>query len=68
MKRINVKVDCNIKNKKNVVGDEFKPQKKDMILLNRLNEKGFIEPLTKKELLEIFDSFNLKKEKKKEEL
>ena len=68
MKRIIVKVDCNIKNKKYVVGDEFKPQKKDMILLNRLNEKGFIEPLTKKELLEIFDSFNLKKEKKKEEL
>lgn len=57
MKRIIVKTECNIKGKKYVVGDEFKPKKCDMPLLNRLNEKGFIEPLTKEELIKINESF-----------
>lgn len=64
MKRIVVKVDCNIKGKEYIAGNEFKPKKSDMALLNRLNEKGFIEPLTEKELAEISKSFN--KSKKKE--
>lgn len=66
MKQIIVKTECNIKGKKYIVGDEFKPKKSDMYLLNSLNEKGFIEPLTKDELLEISNSFCLKKSKKEE--
>ena len=66
MKRIIIKRECNIKGKKYIVGKEFKPKKNDMYLLNKLNEKGFIEPLTKEELLEISSSLNLKKRDKEE--
>lgn len=61
MKKIRFKENCTVKGKKYIVGDEFKPKKEDMLLLCRLNEKGFIEPLTKEELLEISNSFNLAK-------
>lgn len=64
MKQIIVKEDCNINGKKHIKGDEYKPNKGDMLTLCRLNEKGFIEPLTKEELLEISSSFKLKKKKK----
>jgi len=66
MKQILIKRDCIIKGKKYTNGDEFKPKKDDMLLICRLNEKGFIEPLTKEELLEIPSSFILKKKKKEE--
>ena len=66
MKQIVIKKECNIKDKKYNLGDEFKPKKEDMALLCKLNEKGFIEPLTKEELLEISSSFNLAKLKKLE--
>lgn len=66
MKQIVVKKDCIIKNKKYVAGDLFKATKQDMFLLCKLNEKGFIVPLTKEELLEISSSF--KSKRKKEEL
>lgn len=64
MKKIIVKVQCNIKGKEYIVGAEFKPKKNDIPLVNRLNEKGFIEPLTEQELIKISESFN--KSKKKE--
>ena len=66
MKTINIKRECNIKDKKYVVGDTFKPTKEDMPLICRLNENGFIEPLTKEELIEISNNFKLKKKKKEE--
>lgn len=61
MKQIIVKETCIIKGKRYVEGDEFKPKKEDMPLLCRLNEKGFIEPLTRDELLDISGSFILEK-------
>lgn len=66
MKEIRFKENCTLKGKVYQIGDEFKPKKEDMLLLCRLNEKGFIEPLTKEELLEISSSFNLAKLKKLE--
>ena len=66
MKTINIKTVCNIKGKKYIVGDTFKPTKEDMLLVCRLNEKGFIEPLKKEELIEISNNFKPKKKKKEE--
>ena len=57
---------CIIKDKKYAEGDIFKPKINDMFLICKLNEKGFIEPLSKEELLEISSSFILKKKKKEE--
>jgi len=68
MKQIIFKVNCNLKNKEYKKGDIYKPKKEDMSLINRLNEKGFIEPLNQKELLEIANSFYLKKKNKEESL
>lgn len=65
MKQIKIKENCNINGKRYEIGDEYKPRKEDMLTLCKLNEKGFIEPLTKDELLEI--SNNLNKKTKKEE-
>ena len=67
MKKIVFKVRCNLKGKEYQVGQEYKPKKNDMPLINRLNEKGFIEPLTYEELLEISNSFDLPRGKDKEE-
>lgn len=61
---IKVKKICNIKGKKYEIGDEFKPKKEDMPLVIRLNEKGFIEPLSRTELLELSNSFNFDKKGK----
>lgn len=66
MKTIEIKRECNIKGKKYMVGDIFKPTKEDMLLVCRLNEKGFIEPLKKEELIEISNNFKPKKKKKEE--
>ena len=66
MKTIEIKRECNIKGKKYIVGDIFKPTKEDMSLICRLNENGFIEPLTKEELIEISNNFKPKKKKKEE--
>lgn len=66
MKTIEIKRECNIKGKKYMVGDIFKPTKEDMSLICRLNENGFIEPLTKEELIEISNNFKPKKKKKEE--
>lgn len=68
MQQIKFKIQCNLKNKEYPVGGVYKPKKGDMPLINRLNEKGFIEPLTETELLEIANSFNFKKKKKEESL
>ena len=67
MKQIKFKVQCNVKNKEYKKGDIFKPKKENMSLINKLNEKGYIEPLTEKELLEVYNSFNSKKIEKEEE-
>lgn len=66
MKQIMIKKNCIIKGKEYVKGKVFKPKKEDMLLVMRLNEKGFIEPLTKEQLLELSSSFILKKKKKEE--
>lgn len=66
MKTIKIKEECNIKGKKYIVGATFKPTKEDMPLVCRLNENGFIEPLTKEELIEISNNFKPKKKKKEE--
>ena len=66
MKTIKIKRECNIKGKKYEVGDVFKPTKDDMPIVCRLNENGFIEPLTKEELIEISNNFKPKKKKKEE--
>lgn len=58
---IKIKKICNINGKRYEIGDEYKPKKTDMSLINRLNEKGFIEPLSKEKLLELSNSFILKK-------
>lgn len=58
---IKIKKTCNINGKRYEIGDEYKPKKTDMSLINRLNEKGFIEPLSKEKLLELSNSFILKK-------
>lgn len=63
---IKIKNVCNINGKRYEIGEEFKPKKTDMPLIKRMNEKGFIEPMTKEELLELSNSFNLVKSKKKE--
>lgn len=63
---IKIKNACNINGKRYEIGEEFKPKKTDMPLIIRMNEKGFIEPMTKDELLELSNSFNLVESKKKE--
>lgn len=63
---IKIKNPCNINGKRYEIGEEFKPKKSDMPLIIRMNEDGFIEPLTKEELLIIFKNFNLKRNRKKE--
>ena len=63
---IKIKNACNINGKRYEIGEEFKPKKTDMPLIIRMNEKGFIEPMTKDELLELSNNFNLVKSKKKE--
>lgn len=63
---IKIKNPCNINGKRYEIGEEFKPKKSDMPLIIRMNERGFIEPLTKEELLIIFKNFNLKRNRKKE--
>lgn len=63
---IKIKNACNINGKRYEIGEEFKPKKTDMPLIIRMNERGFIEPMTNDELLELSNSFNLVKSKKKE--
>lgn len=63
---IKIRRTCNINGKRYDIGDEFKPKKNDMPLIIRMNERGFIEPMTNDELLELSNSFNLVKSKKKE--
>lgn len=52
--KIVIKMACNIKGKRYEVGEEFKPTKDDVLLVNRLNEKGFIEPLSKEDKALLF--------------
>lgn len=67
MKSIRFKIECNFKGKKYKVGDIYKHVKKeDMPSINRLNERGFIEPLTKTELIEISESLNKSNKEEKE--
>ena len=66
MKTIEFKVGCNLKNKKYEVGDVFNPTKEDFKIINKLNEKGFIQPLTKEEIKKIYKNLT-KKRKKREE-
>lgn len=70
MKSIKFKIACNFEGKKYEKGNIYVPKKQDIYLINKLNEKGFIEPLTKEELLELSNSFlNIKKKRgKKDEL
>lgn len=65
MKKVKVKIKCNIKDKEYKKGAIFNPKKEDILLLNKLNEKGYIEPLNEQELLEIASSFNFTKKEEK---
>ena len=67
MKAIKFIKNCNYNGKTYFVGDELKDVK-DIQGINRLNEKGFIEPLTQKELIQIKNgSFFINKNKTEEE-
>lgn len=54
---VEIKKPVMIKGKRYEEGDIFKPRKNDMSLVIRLNERGFIKPLSKEELLELSNSF-----------
>ncbi len=67
MKSIKFKKECLYKGKKYIVGSELKDfTKNDINSIIKLNEKGFIEPLSLNELKAIADGsfFNVKKEEK----
>lgn len=67
--KLKIKKPVNIYGKRYDVGDEYEPTKSDIPVIIRLNEKGFIKPLTKEELLRFIDGsyFEKKSKKKKEE-
>lgn len=68
MKIIKFKRNCNYKGKTYNVGDELKNiTKNDISDIRKLNEKGFIEPLTQEELNQIADGSFFNKKKSKEE-
>ena len=69
MKKIITKKDFTIDDDYFAINDEVNLYKiKDYKIIVNLNEKGFIEPLTRKELKEIKEGFeNPKKNFKKEE-
>lgn len=54
MTEIRFKKTCNINGKKYKVGKKFNPTVNDILLINKLNETGFIEPLTRHEMSEIY--------------
>ncbi len=62
---ITIKKPVSIKEKRYEAGKEFKPKKSDIPLVIQLNEKGFIEPLNREELLKFINSFNLPEKGKK---
>lgn len=62
MKKIKFKEICTLKGKEYQKGDTFKPSLDDMSLIIRLNEKGFIEPLTESDLKDIYNSLSKPKE------
>lgn len=49
MKKIIAKIDFSVNGKNYIVGDEI--DTKDMNVIRKLNEKGFIEPLDYKDLV-----------------
>ena len=49
MKKIVAKIDFSVNGKYYIIGDEI--DTKDMNLIRKLNEKGFIEPLDYKDLV-----------------
>lgn len=64
MKTIKFKQNCNFNGEYYEAGDELKNfTKNDIAGIRKLNEKGFIEPLTQKELISIEKGsfFNSKK-------
>ena len=67
--KLEIKKPVNIYGKRYEIGDEYEPTETDISLIVRLNEKGFIKPLTKEELLRFVDGsyFEIKSKKKKEE-
>lgn len=67
--KLKIKKPVNIYDKRYDVGDEYEPTENDIPLIIRLNEKGFINPLTREELLRFIDGsyFEMKSKKKKEE-
>lgn len=54
MIEIRFKKTCNVNGKKYKAGKKFKPTINDISLINRLNEGGYIEPLTRNNLSEIY--------------
>ena len=62
---VEIKKPVMIKGKRYEEGDIFKPRKNDMPLVIRLNERGFIKPLSKEELLELSNSFIVAEKHKK---
>lgn len=57
MKQIIFRKRCNFKGKEYKIGSKLKLTKDNILSINKLNEKGFIESLTENELLEIYNSF-----------
>lgn len=53
---ITVKKKCNINAKEYQIGDKYKIAMSEIKLVNKLNENGFIEPLSEQELKKIFCS------------
>lgn len=56
MIKIKFKKTCNVNGKKYKAGQKFKPTINDISLINRLNEGGYIEPLTRNNLSEIYSN------------
>lgn len=68
MKPIIFTKDCDFKGKSFLFGQQLKKIKKDDLSdIWKLNEKGFIEPLSEDEFIEIVKSFNRKVNKSEEE-
>lgn len=53
------KIDCQINGKYYAIGDEIKVANKEQLI--RLNERGFIEPLTKQEIEDYFKKPEVKR-------
>lgn len=54
MVEIRFKKTCNVNGKRYKAGKRFKPTINDISLINKLNEDGYIEPLARHNLFELY--------------